>query len=227
MNVDYVKESDLSSLTGIFGKSNEETPENEKLIDLYWNRNELKKEFAGLRKEQFRLEGKIREQDGVCARLEQQIGHIEGLLIDPESARSVLVFYQLRSVALRCENKLATFAEQLKQTQEQKLNERCHAEWNEYRAQEAGPNRAAIIERRNNIQHLEDLAQFERRLLGSRDPLADVLCRDDRRVEQVMFFLFGRPGFGGGRLISVGLGELHGQRPAIAHRARPDRVQGE
>jgi hypothetical protein len=167
-NVDYVKEQDLSSLTGIFGKSSdEESPDNEKLMHLYWNRNELKKEFAGLRKEQFRLNGKIREQDGVCARLEQQLGHIEGLLINPESARSVLVFYQLRSVALRCETKLATLAEQLKQQQEQKLNELNFAEWNEYRAKEAGPIRADIVQRHDNILHLKDQLQVERRRLES------------------------------------------------------------
>lgn len=44
----------MSSLTAIFGSSEEKEPDSEKLMDLYWNRAELKKDFAGLRKSTLR-----------------------------------------------------------------------------------------------------------------------------------------------------------------------------
>ena len=157
----------MPSLTAIFGNSDEESPDNEKLMHLYWNRNELKKEFAGMRKEQFRLQDKIRQQEGASARLQQKLDHLEGLLIDPEWARSVLVFFQLSSVALRCEIKLARFAEQLKQQREQKQNGRILAGWNDIRAKESGPIKANLLERRNNIQQYQDQAQAERHRLES------------------------------------------------------------
>jgi hypothetical protein len=157
----------LPSLTAIFGNSDEESPDNEKLMHLYWNRNELKKEFAGLRKEQFRLQDKIRQQEGASARLQQKLDHLEGLLIDPEWARSVLVFFQLRSVALRCENKLARFAERLKQQREQKKNGRILVGWNDIQEKESGSIKANLLERRNIIQQYQDQAQAERHRLES------------------------------------------------------------
>ncbi len=146
----------MSGLTAIFGSSEEDSPDNEKLLHLYWNRNELKKEFAGMRKEQFRLKDKIQQQEGATARLEQKLAHIEDLLIDPEWSRSVAVFYQLRGVALRCESKLARFAEQIKRQRERKLNDKLLGGWNEGRAQESNVLGRKLLDRQNSIQQLEN-----------------------------------------------------------------------
>lgn len=156
----------MSSLTAIFGNSDEDSSDNEKLLHLYWNRNELKKEFADLRKEQFRLKDKIQQQEGVSARLQQKLDHLEELLLDSEWSRSVAIFYQLRAVALRCESKLARFAEQIKQQKERKQNDKLLASWNENRAQESTPLTTEILEWRNSIQYLEDQLQADRSRLG-------------------------------------------------------------
>ncbi|NOX68096.1 MAG: hypothetical protein GXP15_02835 [Gammaproteobacteria bacterium] len=163
--MDYVKEWKLSSLTAIFGSSEEDSPDNEKLLHLYWNRNALKKEFAGLRNEQFRLKEKIRQQEGVSAGLQQKLDHMENLLLDPEWSRSVAVFYQLRAVALQCEGKLARFAERIKQQHERKQNDKLLASWNEIRAKDSAPLKMEILERRDAIQCLEDQSQSDRRQL--------------------------------------------------------------
>ena len=57
------------------------------------------------------------------ARLQQKLDHLEELLLDPDWAANVVVFYQLRSLALRCQRKLAKFAEQLKQQREQRQDD--------------------------------------------------------------------------------------------------------
>ena len=110
----------MSSLTAIFGNSAEKTQDSDKLMDLYWNRAELKKEFAGMRKEQWRLKDLVKEQEGATARLQQKLDYLESLLVDPEWAHNDVVYYQLRGLARKCERKLARFAEQLKQQREQK-----------------------------------------------------------------------------------------------------------
>ena len=69
----------MSSLTAIFGNSEEKTEDSDKLLELYWNRAELKKEFADMRKEQYRLQDRIKEQEGRAARLQQKLKHLEGL----------------------------------------------------------------------------------------------------------------------------------------------------
>ena len=48
----------------IFGTANENADENEKLVELFRNRAELKKEFAALDKEKYRLQQRVREQQG-------------------------------------------------------------------------------------------------------------------------------------------------------------------
>ena len=162
------KEPGLSSLTALFGNSQDKSQEDsEKLLDLYWNRAELKKEFAGMRKEQFKLQDQIKQQEGIVARTQQKLDHLEELLADPDWAHNVIVFYQLRGLALGCQNKLAKFAEQLKQQREQKQHNRLLVEWNEDRTREARVFEQQVTEKRATIQQIEDQLQAERRRLMS------------------------------------------------------------
>ena len=65
----------MTSLTAIFGNSEEKPQEDsEKLLQLYWNRAELKKEFADLRNEKFRLQERIKQHEGATARVHQKHG---------------------------------------------------------------------------------------------------------------------------------------------------------
>jgi hypothetical protein len=163
----YVKERRLSSLTAIFGNSEDKSQDSDKLLNLYWNRAELKKEFAGMRKEQFKLQDRIKQQEGASARLQQQLDHLEDLLLDPQWSYNVLVFYQLRGLARHCERKLARFAEQLKQQREQKQHNNILVDWNEARTHEARTVEREILEHRDLSQQLEDKLQAERRRLMS------------------------------------------------------------
>ena len=168
----------MSSLATMFGNSQEKTQEDsEKLLDLYWNRAELKKEFASMRKEQFKLQDKIKQKEGVAARLQQKLDHLEELLVDPDWAHNVIVFYQFRGLALRCQNKLAKFAEQLKQQREQKQHNRLLVAWNEERTKEACVFERQVTEKRATVQQLEDQLQAERRRLMSMSGLLKIFKR--------------------------------------------------
>jgi len=155
----------LSNLTAIFGSSAEKTQDSEKLMDLYWNRAELKKEFAGMRKEQFRLQDKIKRQEGATAQVQQKLDYLEDLLVDPQLAHNVIVHFQLRGMAMQSERKLATFAEQLKQKREQSEHSSFLHEWKEQLASEAGQIKLQILEKRDHVLQLEDQLQAERRRL--------------------------------------------------------------
>ena len=67
----------MTSRTAIFGAVSEPETRQEKLVELFRNRAELKKEFAELRKEKYRLEKRIREQHGATARIVQKLEHLE------------------------------------------------------------------------------------------------------------------------------------------------------
>ena len=156
----------MTSLTAIFGNSGDKPEENEaeseKLLNLYWNRAELKKEFAELRSEKFRLQDRIKEHEGAAARVQQQLDHLENLLLDPEWVHNIVTYFQLRGLNLRCQAKLAKFAEQLKQQREQRLRSRIVDDWNNLRREEVAGIEQQVGEQRMQIQMLEDHLQAER-----------------------------------------------------------------
>jgi hypothetical protein len=155
----------LSGLAAIFG--GEKAQDSEKLLHLYWNRAELKKQFAGMRKEQYKLKDKIKQQEGATARLQQKLDHLEALLIDPEWAGNAVVFYQLRGIALRCQFKLSKFAEQLKQQREQRQHNGLLVSWNEERARELQASERELVVTRDFAQRLDTELQGERDRLTS------------------------------------------------------------
>lgn len=181
----------MSSLTAIFGNSAEKSHDSEKLLHLYWNRAELKKEFAGMQKQQFKLQDRIKQQEGATARLQQKLDHLEELLIDPDWAANVVVFYQLRGLALRCQRKLAKFSEQLKQQREKRQHNGLLLKWNENRKRESKAIEGEILGLRANVQQFEDKLQAERNRLMSMSGFLKIFRRRsvtavlDKLAEQI------------------------------------------
>ena len=161
----------MTSLTAIFGisgeKPDEHEGESEKLLNLYWNRAELKKEFAELRNEKYRLQEQAKEHVGSIARLQQKLDHLENMLLDPEWVYNVVTFFQLRSLNLRCQAKLSKFAEELKQQREKRQHRQQVDNWNRHRAEEAAAVEQQICEQRLQVQLLEDRLQAERHRLAT------------------------------------------------------------
>lgn len=156
------------SLTTIFGSAPGRPEENsDKLLDLYWNRAELKKQFASLREEQFQLRDRIKVQEGATARVHQKLEHLEKLLLDPEWVYNVILYYQFRNLNLRCQSELAKFAERLKQRREQRQNSHLLVEWNKIRTQEVAAVERSIGEQRMLVQTLEDQLRAEKHRLQS------------------------------------------------------------
>ncbi len=153
----------MTSLTAIFGNSQEEDRgKSEKLLELYWNRAELKKEFANLRDETFRLKKQIKSEQGCTARAEQKLDQLERLLLDPDWVYSVMVFYQLRALNELIKGQVARFAEQLKQQREKREHSRLLGEWDAKRRSNARALENEIAELQARIRDLENRLQFER-----------------------------------------------------------------
>ena len=165
--MDYVKRNSVAGLTGIFKAEPEEDQDTDKLVDLFRNRVELKKEFAALRNEKYTLQDRIKEHRGSIERVEQKLQHLESLLLDPEWVHNVVVFYQLRRLAAHCQAKVARFSEELKQQREQRQHSKLLAKWNKRRQAEAGEVQARIGKHRMRVQLLEDQLQAERHKLST------------------------------------------------------------
>lgn len=88
-------------------------PEEEQLLKLFWNRAELKKELASLRRDKDKLVDQLRQQESVNLRSQQRLEQLENLLADPVQAVNALVYYQLRGVWQQCRKRLARVAREL------------------------------------------------------------------------------------------------------------------
>lgn len=157
-----LREAALAGLTTIFKHDSTDLHEADKLVDLFRNRAELKKEFAALRNEKYQLQDRIKHHQGATARVQQQLQHLENLLLDPEWVHNVVAFYQLRALAAHCHSQLARFAEQLKLQREQRVHGRAIDSWNEERRQESRQVKERVGEQRVTLNLLEDRLQSER-----------------------------------------------------------------
>jgi chromosome segregation ATPase len=88
-------------------------PTEERLLRLFWNRAELKREFAQLQRERDRLLEHLRQQEGAVLRLQQRHDQIEALLADPLRAASVVVYFQLRGAWQQGRRRLARLCQDL------------------------------------------------------------------------------------------------------------------
>ena len=157
----------MASRQPLFGVASEHGDEKEKLVELFRNRAELKKEFARLREEQYQLNDRIKQHEGAVIRVQQKHDHLENLLLDPEWVNNVVVYYQFRAMNLRCHSKLEKFAEQLKQQREKRVYSRQMEQWNAHRAEQAAAIEREIGEHRMRVQMLEDRLQGERHRLAT------------------------------------------------------------
>jgi len=172
----------LASLSAIFGNTTDKLDESSgKLQHLFWNRAELKKELSRLRDEQHRLLECIKRQEGAKARMQQQLDHLEDLLLDPKAVYSTVTFYQFRGLNFQCKSKLAGFAEQLKQQREQRLHDSLMVDWNAQRVEEGKISERKISEQRAQVQMFEDQLREEQSKLASMNGFLKLFRR--RKVE--------------------------------------------
>jgi hypothetical protein len=98
--------------------------EDERLLQLYWNRAELKKEFLSLQSERYELLDKIKKQEAGTQRAKEQQEQLEEHLGDPNTGPPALAYFQLRALWKLCAHKQARFTQDLKRQQEDRERRR-------------------------------------------------------------------------------------------------------
>jgi hypothetical protein len=160
--------------------------EDERLLQLFWNRAELKREFARLQRDRISLADQLRQQEGTTLRWQQRLEQIEGLLADPERAANAAVFFQLRGVWQYCRRRLARLARELGARQQEAELRRETARFEEHRkmALAAIEQRLVpLIERRVSIEaELHDLRLQQAKLMTFWKLLARRRCEHAQAV---------------------------------------------
>jgi hypothetical protein len=144
--------------------------EEERLVELFRNRAELKKELSALDDERHRLLDRLKLQEGATMRVEEQLAALEQYLGRPEEGYKCLAYFQLRAVWRSAARRLEQFAGEL--ARQQKDLER--------------KQQLAAFERGKR----ERLGDVERELAEAR-VLADQLQAEQRLAEQQLAALAG------------------------------------
>jgi hypothetical protein len=109
--------------------------EEERLLKLFWNRAELKKELANLDAQLQQLRERLKQQEGATARLADEFESLETLLGAPELGFGALAHYTLRALWRACRQQLEQFSSELKRQQEDKERKRQLVEFHQDRQQ--------------------------------------------------------------------------------------------
>ena len=134
--------------------------EDERLVELFRNRAELKKELSALDEERQRLLDRLKLQEGATMRVEEQLAALEQFLGRPEEGLKCLAHYRLRAVWRGAARRLEQFGGELARRQKDAERKQQLAVFE--RAKRA---RAADVERElAEARVLVDQLQAEQRL---------------------------------------------------------------
>lgn len=129
--------------------------QDERLLQLFWNRAELKKELTRLQDERLKLLEQIRNQETATARAKEHVQVLEDYLGNPDIAVHALVYFQLRAVWRTAGARLGRFAEQLKQQQTDREQRRQVIEFDQTRRRELADFDRRINDARSRADMLE------------------------------------------------------------------------
>ncbi|MBC7984192.1 MAG: hypothetical protein H7Y02_10095 [Candidatus Obscuribacterales bacterium] len=135
-----------------------------RLMQLYWNRAELKKALAQLQDEQHALLEKFKNHEGVTRRLEDQITQLRTHLGNPDVGAHALVYFQLCTIWRLGVERLKRFNGDLRGEQEERERRRHAAHWETRRATQA----AELQERLHHAQVSADTLQVQLAALEAR-----------------------------------------------------------
>ena len=110
-----------------------EPEEQERLLKLYWNRAELKKELAGLDSQLYQLRDRLKQQEAATERVLEERESLEVLLGNPDLGFGALVHFQLRALWKACSIQLEQFAAELRRQQEDRERKRQLVEFHQDR----------------------------------------------------------------------------------------------
>ncbi len=138
--------------------------EQERLLKLFWNRAELKKELQDLDDQLHNLRNKLKQQENANSRLQQQGEQLEVLLGNPERGVDALVHFGLKALWRACREQLEKFSAELKRERQDAERKQQLAEFQQDRAE-----RLKVADER--LRQAQEVSDAERARLAQLDAL--------------------------------------------------------
>ncbi|HEY8266107.1 MAG TPA: hypothetical protein VIG03_05990 [Steroidobacteraceae bacterium] len=136
--------------------------EQERLLKLFWNRAELKKELQDLDDQLHNLRNKLKQQENANTRLQQQLEQLEVQLGSPERGLDALVHFGLKALWRACREQLEKFAAELKRERQDAQRKQQLAEFQQDRAE-----RLKVADER--LRQAQEVSDAERGRMAQRE----------------------------------------------------------
>jgi hypothetical protein len=127
----------------------------ERLLQLYWNRAELKKELARLQEQNQRQLEILEREEGETQRVREHLEQLEEYLGVPDAASHALLYFQLRALWKLCAGKLVRFSQQLQRQQEERERRRQLLEFDRGRRLQLADVERRVTEARSAADVME------------------------------------------------------------------------
>lgn len=145
-----------------------EAPEDERLVQLFRNRAELKKILADSQDEAHRLKDRVKLQEAATGRVREQLQRLEALLGQPVSGLHCLVHYQLRELWEVGHAQVATLVRELAKAREERERKQFLADLNRQLFERQQAARATAARAENAAADVRDrLTAVQARLAAS------------------------------------------------------------
>jgi hypothetical protein len=105
----------------------------DRLLKLFWNRAELKRELGDLDEQLYQLRDRLKQQEAATVRSQDELESLETLLGNPEVGFGALVHFQLRGLWRACHAQLDQFGSELRRQQEDRERKRQLVEFHQDR----------------------------------------------------------------------------------------------
>lgn len=143
--------------------------EDERLVALFRNRAELKKELSTLDDDRHRLLDRLKLQEGATMKVEEQIANLEAYLGRPEQGLKSLLYYQLKALWRTASQRVEKFAAELAGQQQERERKLQLAEFDRGRRSRLADVDRELVEARvlaDQLQAEQKLAQQRLAAMG-------------------------------------------------------------
>ena len=185
--------------------------DDERVLQLFRNRAELKKAYSGLQDEIHRLKERIKQQEGATVRVQEMLQGLEARLGQAETGYPALVFYQLRELWGQGRTLITQFVADLAAQQEERERRAFFAERNR-----------RLFARRQTAE--TTLREAEARAAETRAQVAEI---EQQLLQLRRFWHYFKRRARRSRLQAAGLQVLLATQDLEAARAACEQIEGE
>lgn len=156
----------LDGIRKLLGRAPKQEEE-ERLLQLYWNRVELKKEFSRLQEDNYGLLQQLKKNEAAHTQALQRLKQLEEFLGDPNNGPTALVYYQAQAAWALATKRLGELTQELAGQQQERERRLQLLNFNQERQRRLGELDATLLDAQSHADALEARVQLLENKLGT------------------------------------------------------------